>query len=962
MNLSFLVAAMVFSPASSDLWFFADADHATRLNGSLFEEYPNRVTRADGKFGAAYGFLAPDTKKRNVEFWPIKDGELLRTFPAERGSFCCWFRSSADTLGQADAPAFAFGPVGKADWLWTGGTFKTARKGGKVKLAGYRRTDTWRHFAATWDETALVCYLDGLPAGTLANPSRTKFADMDRAQLHIGNAGRGAKTASNLILDEIAIFNRALTADEVRSLAQDSVGLSEKLNDILLSDLRLPYFWRDDPASALRFRLSASAGDYAVTAEVGRKALGPRQVKVTGDRAEIVLPFDVARFKAGTYPWKVAVASASGLRVEKSGTLRVLPRLDRGKFKFFNWGGSRQASIGFLKEIGINTQQAKHLSAARRAIENGLCFNLRYDNDKDEAVRSFDPDRIVRETHERLQPYAGVYGWVSTLANTEMYYNMRWLRTATNSPAWRSFALSHFDGTPDWRFTLTPDKVDFKAKGMDTFYRGVFADDAYETLSWFRTFGNPLYLTGGLIRKTVHPLSPGNRVWSEPIMSDGFATCFDRVADRIYDYLPEVCLYKLRAQYGNVRPSGRGYMPTLGMGYWHYKVPPVPKGLKKCICQSADELMIKSWMAIGSVPAEDLSYFAANMWEYDVVEPDAVRRYGAFVRERFAPACDLLRNMTNAAAPFAVAGLDSSALAGSKGWSRSHYMVAFGEQIGRAPVAFDVVGNREVMAGCLTSYRYVFLPWLSALTKKQNAALDLAAKAGVRLVADDKCAFDYPNMERLPEDEDAVANWLGRHVGELREGLFAWSEQDGTNAYTFVKEHRGVRYVVVVNNTRRRGGAPQNEYCTVDWYNPLGVSARIDTHLDLPAGAAVYQFNSDERPEVKHGCLSLDYAPAEGRVFAVYPRALKKLVLTKRESSLLVKVLDADGSVAPGRQVVELAVTDPTGVPHDETGRYVVEGETEIPLRFADDDVKTGAWQVAARELTSGLKAGISFE
>ena len=111
--------------------------------------------------------------------------------------------------------------------------------------------------------------------------------------------------------------------------------------------------------------------------------------------------------------------------------------------------------------------------------------------------------------------------------------------------------------------------------------------------------------------------------------------------------------------------------------------------------------------------------------------------------------------------------------------------------------------------------------------------------------------------------------------------------------------------------------------------------------------------------------LRLTHIAADGKVLCVYPKRLTKLTVRRKLDALEVSLLAADGHPAPGRQVVEVEVRDPSGALHDETGRYVMEGgRLSVPLRFAGDDPKGSLfkrWKVHARELTSGLTVTEGF-
>ena len=138
----------------------------------------------------------------------------------------------------------------------------------------------------------------------------------------------------------------------------------------------------------------------------------------------------------------------------------------------------------------------------------------------------------------------------------------------------------------------------------------------------------------------------------------------------------------------------------------------------------------------------------------------------------------------------------------------------------------------------------------------------------------------------------------------------------------------------------------------------------ITTQFRVPAGAAVYEFNSRKPPlKLVGGKVTLDYAPAEGRLFAISPRPLEKFEAqlvgrTEPGAKAIVRVTlcDAARKFAPGRQVVRLVVRNKQGVAHDASGYYRMDnGQIDIPLRFADD-APPGPWDVGVEELTTGKR------
>ena len=987
---------------SEDIWFFADFDSVPQMDGSAFFAPLPLQPSVDGRFGKGYLFES-DEKRCENKYWVVRDRTALKTFPFERGSFSCWYRSPEDKLGFKGAPLFCLGGFWHYNWRWNGGEWRTTEKrGGSLAIGkAFVRETKWHHFAATWNDAGTVAYIDGEKVGEKSSVPRDDMSAMSNAVLRIGTGGDGV-CAANLVVDELAFFKHDLTAAEVKSLATAQKGLMDGRRRILAAPDMLPFFWRDDPAAALNFELhvpDSAAGEYAVAAEIGGDAL-PRFQKnlVPGDN-DLVVPFDAWRYRVGSYPYRVSLVGSDGATAfSREGTIEMRPRLDRDKFKFFSWGGSKPASAKYLREIGINLVNVNDAVGARSAVREGFMANLRYDNNRTAAAKAFDLPRVSREARRRMRPLAGLYAWASVLVNTEMYGDGNYV-SATNNPKFHEYAAKELR-KPTWAVKFPPFEIDWNLLGHKTPPRGVVDEPALESLEWFAQKGMPLYRVGEEVTRTIHSLRPDVVSWSEPLHNGGgFIRYFDLGADWIYDSPAGFCAYNARSQYARTRPWGRPYMPTLSMGYWHFRIPPAydysktnkdGKHPRVHISQTADELMIKSWLVVSAVPAAALSYFAADYWEHEITEPDAAARYCEFMRKTFVPATTLLQGMTNALPPIAIAyPMEVDWCAGWK-WGRHHFKTRWGNAIGDGALPFDVLFDQDITLQNVSRYKYVMVPMMSVLTKPHEAALRGAASRGTKIVSDEYDAFNFQGGVKLPVKYDYPPDgrgnpqlfdipfraWYANLEKELRPTLPAWSEQDGSNSFTFVKEHLGARYVVVVNNAREVGGALQNRYCKVPWYNPLGASQNILTHIRAQDGAAIYDALAGRRLSLKRVngefLFAMDYAAAQGRVFAVYPRPLSKVkvsVVGKPARGgrgwVDVRVLDASGNPAPGRQLVEVYVTDPEGRVTDDSGLYRLEaGLAKIALRFARDDA-TGSffhpWRIKVRELASSMEDSARF-
>ena len=645
-------------------------------------------------------------------------------------------------------------------------------------------------------------------------------------------------------------------------------------------------------------------------------------------------------------------------------------------------------------------------------IHSGFFVNLRIENSR-AARTSFDLAAIKAEAREKFRAYEGLHTWRTTLVNSEVYGGA-WIASATNVPAWKDWAARELGGEQVFVVRNPPLVIDYKARGLPQ-PNGVLTDDpVFRAVSWFLKAGMPPYRVNAVTREAVRELSPDNIVWSEPPYGGAFDN-LDGGAAWIYDYPIPICISNFRRLFARVRPIGKLAYPTVSEGYWHNQRPPAchptvknaktGKPLEVRIGQSEDELEIKSWLALAAAPMDGLSHFAADTWVEGeknaeryradpsapvkvIAEPGSIAKYGAFVRERFGAAADLLRNMTNAPALFAVAMPSEVGFAGGHRWEPTHYHSQISRLVGEASVASDFLDDREITAEALGRFRYVFFPMLNVVTPEHDAAIRAATAKGTKIVIDDHCAIDYPGAIRLPMKFKTVANdrskvppetrgtflgWLEGLYPELRDAAFAVSDQDGTAAATFVKEHHGAKYVIVVNLAKGDDKTIMNEFCTESWYRPRAAAQRIVTHVKADASAAIYDFTDGGRRlelPVRDGAavLDCDYAAAEAKVLAVYPHPLARID-TKSvgtfapggKARIGVAIRDVTGRLAPGRQIVELALKGPDGSLRDESGRYTAEGgKVVIPIRFAADEA-AGSWTIDLRERTSGLTAAGAF-
>ena len=175
----------------------------------------------DGKFGGAYHFSITNLTDRIV----IPNSDTLNpdnitvaawVKAADRDGF--WNRIVDKDYRNAyclDLGGDYYGKIhrGKLE-------FETSR--GAIEASGRVLNDNkWHHVAAVYDGQTIRCYLDGTgPNHPVKTPGPLKKSTWD---LCIGNSvvdyGTGEFLAFDGLIDEVRIYNRALSADEIKTLA-----------------------------------------------------------------------------------------------------------------------------------------------------------------------------------------------------------------------------------------------------------------------------------------------------------------------------------------------------------------------------------------------------------------------------------------------------------------------------------------------------------------------------------------------------------------------------------------------------------------------------------------------------------------------------------------------------------------------------------------------------------------------
>lgn len=790
---------------ADDLWFCADFDNPVELDGTLFEQDMREGSVVGGRFGNGYRFASGNKWPAN-DFWRIDDPERLKGFPFENGTFACWF--------QTDDPSSAgalFSLCGFWQYQWVFSIFSgctTAVRGGGCTVA--KKPDLmegWHHFAATWNESALTLYLDGRRVAEKANPERTDMRTVDRAVLRFGVGGNG-RSAFGGVMDEIVVFRRSLSADEVARLAD---------------------------------------GDKPIRS-------GKVELKEWDPFPNVASP----------------------------------PEKDA--FIVHSWGGNHSESIAFRKAIGINcvNVRVEDVATARRCAEAGFWVNLRIENSGNWS--RYAPEELARRVKTLVRPYKGLTNWCMALVNSEVYHPSS-LCAAMSNEQWRANATRALGHAPEAALKFTPPALDYGKLGCAPF-TGILPEDcaSLNTLEWYLREGNPAYAVNKIDAAAIRAIRPDVTVWSEPTPP---ACGLGMLADWIYDYRTDYFLLRVRERSARARGAGVRFMPTLSGSYhdsWSPKgVHPSAKGkdekpLAVNLAQSCDETMIKAWMLLGAARTDAISIFNACAWEdgatnalafaadpatpiRQVAETDFANRFGRFMHDKFLPAAERLKSLPTTRAKVALIFVDDCLRTGTEAWRPEHYRRFVGTCLVRGPLAFDVITEKEMSPEVLSKYKYVFLPMLGNGISKAHYDALCAVSNTTKVVTDGYCTVAFPNVEKLgitmpywwsyfksnplPEKLAPLTAWLEAHAEELRREQFAWSDRDGKDAFTFVKEMPDGGKVVMVVNDKREDRSLWPQFCTDSRYRAIAAPNRVVLHVNLPDGEKVD---------------TLDLAPAEAKI------------------------------------------------------------------------------------------------
>ena len=294
-------------PALLGWWKLEDEKSGTAVDYSGWDHYgtlnggPQWV---EGYFGDALSFDGVDdyVDFGNPADWPAA---------AEPRSMCGWGKTDSVATGWRWIAAYGSAGTGLAMFIGMNGTdLYGGGYGDDVLKAGFWEIGAWHHIALTYDGTTARLYADGIEVASAA-----KTWNLTLARAHIGRQVNSAAEFWDGLIDDVRVYNVALTPEQVKETMR---------GDPLLA-------WNPQPKNGVNIDVHAataltwSPGETADTHDVyfgtdraAVKTADPSGSQYLGRQGDTDFALDgLVEFGGGSYFWRIDEVEADGTTVHK---------------------------------------------------------------------------------------------------------------------------------------------------------------------------------------------------------------------------------------------------------------------------------------------------------------------------------------------------------------------------------------------------------------------------------------------------------------------------------------------------------------------------------------------------------------------------------------------------------------------------------------------------------------------
>jgi len=222
------------SPSAGDAYFETDTKRYIIYDGANWRAYQND--------GAYYNYSSGNTHSGEFDGNDYAVGTVGVLNGVSAFSTSLWFRYQG-TIGATHIPISGGSSTSNRWYLWlkNATTFQYGITNNFPEwTASSMSNGQWYHVALVHDGTSATVYLDGFSLGTNTGlPSANQ--SWIGTNFNIGRYGAGAGYYWNGWIDEVSVFNKALTSTEVTNIYSNKLYLSPtalwRLNDDTTDEL-----------------------------------------------------------------------------------------------------------------------------------------------------------------------------------------------------------------------------------------------------------------------------------------------------------------------------------------------------------------------------------------------------------------------------------------------------------------------------------------------------------------------------------------------------------------------------------------------------------------------------------------------------------------------------------------------------------------------------------------------------
>lgn len=866
-------------------------------------------------------------------------------FNGKAGALACWMRlPPVDGNGSRSGSVCVH--VGGGWWapVWRIGT-GTCHAGDSghskytsgqslIQPHGLKMNDgAWHHLALTWEPAGCVLYSDGSEVGR----AEYHFKEADPTDPLIMGATTLNGDHCDAVLDEVALWNRALNAEEIMALQMRTNSLAASLPPWLMAYPERLVFHRGEADASLAFQwlpLQLAAMPKKVRLQI--PAFGVQRTWRPNQQKPTRVPLHPWQAKPGHHTF---TASSDNGALAVSNTLEIVDALPSRDFVILAWSsGANLRDYGFTAELaGAHALEV----LLRRSMLSSLRIDARAWHPLDPAHLPVSLDTAAQAAHQAAA-YPNVY---ASMVNTEVGLSalpeapwfQRWMRDQTG-----------LDQVPQ-EVRLNPVRVT-STNELPAIIPN--SDPTLRFIRWLQREGKGWPSLNAQLAETMRRKGLDGVMfytdqpqvvadarglealdyWDYPHVSSGLVVEFNRVCT-----IARLARCKISLMPGTI--------------FWD----PWPVRVKEQIaCLSPDLMRQYLWVAVAS-PLDHLGVYGMGEFRKEYVPPgcdDALRR----TLHEVYPIGLLTGGLPQGGRKIAYLRTDGLYWhgAGDNQWIDSWFTRATTRALAEARIRFDMINDEHVEAGWLGRYDSVVLTGVERIPETTHQRLVAFLAAGGQVVVDRRCraalpgatVLEYAGRNRADDAVRALQAWAKEQQAAHPEPLRL---RNSDEAWLFDKSDGMARFVFIVNDRMTPGHLGRE----------LGLKANLGTStgplrdqgerqhvvLSVPtveSGTTLYDVRKHAALATTNSQVELDLLPGDAALLAVLPQPIRDLdvALPRRlragdEDLLKITIRGADGRLIKHRDLVEVLLMGADGVPMA-LPRYhrVNQGKVEIPIRL----------------------------